>query len=319
MSNLRTVIRDSIARGITLVLDEERFLQRICEVIAESSGYESVVAYVADPESPQLALGASSTAAPDWLPKRLPISSFQSVEPILSNTEEILGPHDRAMGTRSIVIPLTTVHQLEGVIVILDVNANAISEEDIEAFSIVAEEIAPAVRVASTHQHVRDSVVVDMATGAYTYDFFTIRLEQELSRATRTGRSVTIVLIEASHFDEFEHAAGYERSDQLLKDLSTAFTNLMRTSDVVARRGRTGFALLLPDSDVEGAGVTIQRIEDRLAQVDTALEEQGYDGPLPGIIAGSATFPTDGQTPSELILAADQRMLADTGSGSGAE
>ncbi|MEZ4572013.1 MAG: hypothetical protein R2849_17140 [Thermomicrobiales bacterium] len=76
---------------------------------------------------------------------------------------------------------------------------------------------------------------------------------------------------------------------------------------------------MLPDSDVEGAGVTIQRIEDRLAQVDTALEEQGYDGPLPGIIAGSATFPTDGQTPSELILAADQRMLADTGSGSGAE
>lgn len=311
LSNLRSVIREAIARGITLLLDEERFLHRITEVIAESSGYPVVVAYVAEPDSDLLALGAATEAAPIWLPKRLSTAAFQSLEPAIVETSSIFGEIEGFEDSRTVVAPLLANDALQGVLLILHVSPTSISDEDLEAFTVVGEEIAPAVRVANAHRLVRDSVVVDLVTGAYTYSFFVERLDQEVSRAQRSGHSVTIVLVEASDFEAFEAAAGYDMADRTLKDLASGFADLMRTSDVVARRGRTGFALLLPDSNIEGAAVTIQRVEEWLNRVDMMLEEGGYTGPKPGVIAGSATFPEDGDTGSALILAADQRMLAD--------
>ncbi|CAN5718760.1 hypothetical protein BH23CHL2_BH23CHL2_12170 [soil metagenome] len=311
LSDLRSVIREAIARGITLVLDQERFLYRVTEVIAESSGYPIVIAYVAEPDGERMALGAATQTAPDWVPKRLPASVFQSQTPVVVATKQVFSQIEWFEDTSTVVIPLISANTLQGVLLILHVSGSDISKDDLEAFAVGGEEIAPAVLVANTHRIVRDSVIFDLETGAYTYSYFVERLDQELSRAQRSGNSVTIVLVEAPNFAEFEAAAGYDLADQILKDLASGFSDLMRTSDVVARRGRTGFALMLPESNIEGGGVTIRRIEERLAQVDSELEDLGFSGPKPGIIAGAATFPADGQDSAALVLAADQRMLAD--------
>ena len=310
LTNLRSTIREAIARGITLVLDQERFLHRVADVIAESSGNPAVAAYIAEGRGDSFTLGAATTAAPAWLPKRLSSRALSQMTTQVIDSSAIFGLREELVNVSSVVIPLKIGDEIQGTLVIYDVVADLISDDDLDAFQVMAEEIAPAVRVARTHDAFRNSSVKDLETGAYTYDFFVDRLEQELSRAQRSGNSVTIVLVEAPNFEAFELAAGYELADETLRNLAAGFTILMRTSDVVARRRRTGFALLLPDSNVEGADVTIRRVEELLAQVDVALEERGYTGPKPGVIAGSATFPTDGETSAALILVADQRMLA---------
>ncbi len=310
LTSLRSTIREAIARGITLVLDQERFLHRIANVISESSGNPAVAVYVAEGRGESFALGAATAAAPIWLPKRLASGALSQSTTQIVESSTIFGAREELLDQTSVVIPLTIGTDVEGAIVIFDVMAESIAEEDLEAFSVMAEEIAPAIRVARTHDAFRNSSVRDLETGAYTYEFFIDRLEQELSRAQRSGHLVTIVLVEASDFEAFESTAGYDLADETIRNLAAGFTILMRASDVVARRGRTGFALLLPDSDVGGADVTIQRIQELLEQVDVALDERGYAGSKPGIIAGSATFPTDGQTTAALVLVADHRMLA---------
>jgi diguanylate cyclase (GGDEF)-like protein len=307
---LRATIRDAIARGITLVLDQERFLHRVTDVIAESTGNRSVAAYIAEGPGEHFALGAATPSAPAWLPKRLTATSLAYTQTQLVATAAIFGAREELENDSSVVLPLMVGDELQGAILILGVVPEATTDEDLEAFAVVAEEIAPAVRVAKTHETLRGSIVRDMDTGAYIYTFFVDRLEQEISRAQRSGHSVTIVLVEALDFDAFEAAAGYELADRILRDLASGFAVLMRTSDVVARRGRTGFALLLPDSNVEGADVTFTRIEQLLVRVEGSLDDDGYSGPKPGIIAGSATYPSDGHTTAALVLAAEQRMLA---------
>ncbi len=303
-------VRDAIARGITLVLDQERFLRRISDIIAEGTDNPRVAVYVNNTHDDGLQLGAGTADAPAWLPKHLPTSAIAFTDTRLVESDQIFGARGDVAGTLSIVIPLSVDQELQGAILILDVDPESVTDEDLETFGVIAEEIAPAVSVAHTHETVRGSIVRDLDTGAYNYGFFTERLEQELSRAQRTGHSVTIVLVEALDFDEFEASAGYELADRTFRNLASGFTDLMRTSDVVARRGRTGFALLLPDSDVVGADVTIERVERLVSQVDDALESDGYNGPKPGVIAGSATYPADGESSAALVLAADQRLLA---------
>lgn len=310
LSDLRSTIREAIARGIVLVLDQERFLHRVTDVIAESTGNPLVAAYVAEAYGDGLILGASTTAAPAWLPKRLPATAIPFTQTQVVESAEVFGAREELTGDSSVVMPLILGDELIGAVIVLDVVPEGLTSDDLEAFAVVAEEIAPAVSVANAHETALNSIVRDLDTGAYNYAFFSDRLEQEISRAQRTGHSVTIVLVEALDFETFEASAGYELADKTLRDLASGFTDLMRTSDVVARRGRTGFALLLPDSNVAGADVTIERVVRLVSQVDSALEANGYNGPKPGVITGSATFPADGDTTAALVLAADQRLLA---------
>ncbi len=311
IAELRTVIREAIARGIDLVLERDRFSRRIVDIIAESSGFPSVAAYLREDGSSQMSLAAGTDDAPVWLPRRLETSGFPTVAATVVETMRVHVAIETDAGQYTAVIPLNVGLDTIGFILLLNVRPESLSPEDLQALDVVAEEIAPALRVAIHHHQIRQSSVVDIPTGAYTYDFFLQRLEEELSRSRRTGHAVTIVLMEFWHIEHFEAAAGYEPADRLLRELASGVAALMRASDVVARRRRTGFALLLPESDVEGADLTIARIHERLRRIEAAFDESGYSGPQPTVVAGASTFPADGQNAAELILAADQRMLAE--------
>lgn len=310
IAELRTIIRESIARGITLVLDRERFMRRIVEIISESSGYPAVVAYLRENEAPQLTLVAATDDAPLWLPRRLDPHGLPCAAPEVVNSARVFDVFEFEDEQQLVAVPIATPGGTLGYVLILDLIPGSLDADDLQALAVVSEEIAPAVLVAIQHYQICQNSVVDLQTGAYTYDFFIQRLEEELARAYRTGHSVTIVLVEIWHIEYFEDAAGYERADELLRELASGISAVMRTSDVVARRRRTGFALLLPESDVIGADLTIQRIHEQLRRVRAEFEEFPLAGAQPVVVAGSSTYPTDGQTAAELVLTADQRMFA---------
>lgn len=310
IAELRSVIRESIARGITLVLDRERFMRRIVDIISESSGYPAVVAYLREAGTAQLSLVAGTDDAPLWLPRRLDPNGLPGDGPQVVNSALAFDVFEFEDEQQIAAVPIGAQDELLGYILILDLIPAALDAEDLEALAVMAEEIAPAVLVAIHHHQMRQSSVIDLPTGAYTYDFFIQRLEEELARAHRTGHSVTIVLVEIWHIEHLEDVAGYERADDLLRELASGISAVMRTSDVVARRRRTGFALLLPESDVVGADLTIERIHEQLRRIRPEFDELPPNGPQPVVVAGSSTFPSDGQTAAELVLAADQRMFA---------
>jgi diguanylate cyclase (GGDEF)-like protein len=310
MADLRATIRDAIARGIPLVLDRDRFLRKIVEVIAASAGYPSVAIYVTTSDGLQLILGAATDSVPQWLPARLPVEIVPASGPALIRAADVLDVLQPGDERRVLLAPLVSGSELVGLLMLLDIGRAAVRDGDLAVYAAMAEEIAPAIGVAARHHDVEQTSVIDLATGAYTYEFFLQRLDEEIARAQRTGHSVTIVMVEAWHFEEFERAGGYELADDMLRNLAHGITAVMRTSDVVARRRRSGFAFLLPESDIEGANVTITRVSERLDRVEQGLRDGGYEGPLPGVIVGAATFPDDGSSGPALVLAADQRMLA---------
>ena len=217
-----------------------------------------------------------------------------------------------------VVIPLLHGETLEGAIIIFDVG-DSIATGDLEAFDVVAVEIAPAVRVAKTHEALRHAVVKDIATGAFTYEYFSDRLVQEASRALRRQDPVAVVLIEFAGWEVLERDAGYHAADMILTRTASGIATAVRNSDVVARRGRSGFAILLPDSDRAGAHVTISRIVELQESRGESLRPDGLEGPLPRLVAGWATLPDDGQSSADLILVADQRLLANIGAATGDE
>ena len=318
LSELRNAVRDAIARGITLVLDQERFLDRVAAVIAESAGYPTVAAYVHDPLTGHLVLGGATRSPSEGIPARLTSSSIDYSESRVIAASEILDHGVDDEGSACLIIPLRHRRALEGAIIIFDV-AETLSDHDLEAFDVVAVEIAPAVRVAKIHEALRDAVVKDIATGAFTYEYFTERLVQETSRALRRRDPVSVVLIEFNDWERLEREAGYLAADRVLTITASSIATAVRNSDVVARRGRSGFAVLLLDSDRDGAHVTIRRIIELHESRGESLLPNGPQDLSPKLAAGWASLPDDGQSSADLLLVADQRLLANIGASTSDE
>jgi diguanylate cyclase (GGDEF)-like protein len=145
----------------------------------------------------------------------------------------------------------------------------------------------------------------DSMTGLHSRDYFRSAVDQEILRASRTGRPFGLVMIDLDGLkaanDRFGHASG----DRLLQAVSDVLRGDLRVTDVAARYGGDEFVLMLPETDLAGA----LRVADKV-RVDIARLALPQDGALIRTSAsiGVVTFPEDGRTAVELMRRADLAM-----------
>jgi diguanylate cyclase (GGDEF)-like protein len=134
---------------------------------------------------------------------------------------------------------------------------------------------------------------------------FVARLDEEVARATRYGRSVALVLVDLDWFkhinDRFGHAAG----DEALVVFSGVLTRALRRPDSAFRIGGDEFALLLAETTSDGARLVVERIQ-------TMLTDLGADGDakLEGLTGsfGYASCPSDAGDSQTLFRLADEAL-----------
>jgi diguanylate cyclase (GGDEF)-like protein len=144
----------------------------------------------------------------------------------------------------------------------------------------------------------------DLLTGLPNRSSFTMSLEEIL--ANPNPRPFALLLLDLDRFKEVNDTFGHQSGDLLLREIGPRLRGVLRESDVLARLGGDEFALLLPTADAEG-GVSMA---ERLLR---ALEEPfGIDGHAfqVGGSIGIATYPADGNSPSDLMRRADVAMYA---------
>lgn len=114
-----------------------------------------------------------------------------------------------------------------------------------------------------------DLVTIDEVTGLSNEKRLLFDLEEEFSRSRRTGIPFSLMLIEVMYLDAFYRLYGLKEGDYLLSSLSTILRSNTRLTDRKFRldRGEQGsgtFAVILSNSDEEGAEVVVKKIEKLL-------------------------------------------------------
>lgn len=147
--------------------------------------------------------------------------------------------------------------------------------------------------------------VTDGLTGVFNRRYLDTTLDEELSRAGRHGRPLTIAMIDIDHFKRFNDAHGHQAGDRLLRDLTKLMGQNVRAEDRIARYGGEEFVIILPETPL-GDGVVVA---EKLRQVTADRFPIGGGRAFPVTISiGLAAFPGDGTTGGELIRAADERL-----------
>ena len=146
----------------------------------------------------------------------------------------------------------------------------------------------------------------DGLTGLYNRRSFQERLQQEVDRANRYYRPLSLIMIDIDHFKTYNDTYGHLQGDDILVEVARTLQKLSRTSDIVARYGGEEFALILPETDSASAEVLGKRLQEHIESHTFPGEEQ-----LPGhvltISVGIASY-TPPDTKEALLEAADMAL-----------
>jgi diguanylate cyclase (GGDEF)-like protein/putative nucleotidyltransferase with HDIG domain len=145
---------------------------------------------------------------------------------------------------------------------------------------------------------------VDPKTGLFNARHFAAVLTDELTRAQRFERPVSLVMADLDLLRDINNTYGHLAGDAVLQGIAEVFRAQLRHYDVPARFGGEEFAILLPETPPEEAFQIAERIRRTVAQRDFEVETSSE--PIHATISiGVAAFPRDGSGPNELIHQAD--------------
>jgi diguanylate cyclase (GGDEF)-like protein len=151
---------------------------------------------------------------------------------------------------------------------------------------------------------------IDALTGVGNYRLLDERLRYELTRHRRTGRPLSVVILDLDNFKAVNDVLGHLVGDQLLREVADSLRATVREADTVVRQGGDEFCILAPETGAEEAALLVGRIKHALRGLVAVGE------PL-STSAGCATFPDDA-TSAELLLAqADHAQREDKMAGRG--
>jgi diguanylate cyclase len=152
---------------------------------------------------------------------------------------------------------------------------------------------------------VRMLSLTDELTGLANRRAFMRRLEDEVARVQRYGFPLSFALMDLDHFkginDEYGHAAG----DEVLRVYSKNILSVFRHHDMVARYGGEEFAVLLPNTDADGAIRALNKVRRRASE--TRWQSNGTISQAPSFSAGVSLF-KPGESASAFIERADKAL-----------
>ncbi|MBL8672264.1 MAG: diguanylate cyclase [Alphaproteobacteria bacterium] len=112
----------------------------------------------------------------------------------------------------------------------------------------------------------------DPLTGAANRRFFLERANAEWERFRRYGRPLAVLMLDIDHFKRINDTYGHPVGDEALRALTAAIGAKLRNNDMLGRLGGEEFAVLLPETGLQGAEVMAERLRADIAaiRIDTA-------------------------------------------------
>ena len=108
--------------------------------------------------------------------------------------------------------------------------------------------------------------ITDSLTGVYNRRHFFTIIENEILRAVRYKRPLSIIMIDIDHFKEVNDRFGHLVGDQVLAKIAGRVRGALRINDIMGRYGGEEFAILLPETCGEDSELVAERLRESVAE-----------------------------------------------------
>jgi GGDEF domain-containing protein len=228
--------------------------------------------------------------------------------------------------SQAISVPVRDSHEVVGHVQLL--TASAVSNEDEPAYRSLLHSLAPTLnqvaQLEERHALMQRLAITDDLTGLYNGRYFNHFLTKILEKARAKRFAVTLLLFDIDNFKRYNDQFGHGMGDEILRQTASLMKRCCRDHDLVARIGGDEFAVVFWEKDAPRvprdptrAGhsrvpstpmIIAQRFRKLLGSSEFSALGPAGKGVLT-ISGGMAVYPFDGQTPADLIKAADTAQM----------
>ena len=248
----------------------ELLASSVCEEFAFPRAVVLEVA-AGDGDRPRLRLlahrGAAQTGVPAWEP---PARSVLSAALCSRRTLLVDGPaaSDELLhvllpdAVRLVVVVLVAEDRPVGLLVAEHGTRNGtrVQARVVAAVERFASQTALALAGARLLEHVRDLATRDGLTGVANRRTLDEVLAREAARAARSGRPLSVALVDVDHFKALNDTHGHQVGDEVLRTVAGTLAGSVRVGDTVGRYGGEEFVVVLPDTPAGEAREAAERL-----------------------------------------------------------
>jgi len=155
---------------------------------------------------------------------------------------------------------------------------------------------------ANYHEELIDLAIYDSLTGFYNRRRFRALLEEELGTGKAT---LSLLLMDLDHFKQINDRHGHLVGDQVLSGVAQAIREHTPGDAAIGRLGGEEFALALRDKSLHEATALAETLRTAVSARPIETRAQRL---VVTLSIGVAQSGADGETPSELLRRADERM-----------
>jgi diguanylate cyclase (GGDEF)-like protein len=213
----------------------------------------------------------------------------------------------------ALATPVGTRSEVNGVLVVLGSRERPFLASETGLLHRFGEWLSLCFDGARLYKEVLDLSVIDGLTGLYNHRFFHDRLRDEVARAARHARSVSLLFCDIDDFKLYNDRNGHTAGDLVLKTLGQILRNegdgtvAFRESDVRARYGGEEFAVILPETPFESAIAKAERLRAAVEGTHFPAADAQPHGRLT-VSVGISEFPRHATDKHELLERADLAM-----------
>lgn len=201
-----------------------------------------------------------------------------------------------------ICVPLMIKDSAIGVMNIVNRREGRFNEEDLQTALTMANQAAVVIEKARLF----NLATVDGLTGLVVRRHFQAKMEEEFRRAKRYSKPLSYLMTDIDHFKKFNDTYGHQTGDMVLREVAKIVRDSVRDTDIAARYGGEEFAVILPETEPDGAMLFAERLRQR-------VEAAAFAGPTGDlkvtISVGVCSMPVNQpESANEMIKMADEAL-----------
>jgi diguanylate cyclase (GGDEF)-like protein len=163
-------------------------------------------------------------------------------------------------------------------------------------------QLASAVKSTQLHTKVLELSLTDGLTGVHNRRYYELLLQKEVERSQRYNRRLATIMIDIDHFKQYNDSFGHPAGDEALRRVAEDIQSSARRGlDVVTRYGGEEFAIILPETEPDGAWIVAENIRKKVGTDSRFLRKMS-------VSLGIASLSGNQLSPSMLVEQADRAL-----------
>jgi len=165
---------------------------------------------------------------------------------------------------------------------------------------------------AQYHEEIYRMTIIDGLTQVHVKRYLLEGLDKELMRARRHARDLGFLMLDIDHFKKINDVHGHLAGDYVLKEVARLLQQRIRRDEILARYGGEEFAIILPETNIEGAHALAEGLRERIEQSRYVFQGETI---RVTISSGGAVLLDSDRTSMDLIKRADEKLYEAKRSG----